>query len=434
MIKVEIQKIINADAALGFPPAKQYIRNKRIPVDGVHVATYLRLSERKKGEWDGNKAIEWGGYWYDYDGYGKSNNQLVRGLLERGWKVTPRSLPTKGTPQESSFSEIKALGENHDTNLSMAFCLAPDAYMLETLKGRFLFYFPWESTKIIPTWVPLLEQADAILTCSNWCASVVRAGVSGKPVFNLPIAIDTDFFTPVLRKATCPFKVLFSSGSYERKGVDTVINIFKKALDGRYDTRLHIHTRKERNYANFETILKSWINGDARITYSFDNMSEEELLRQYHDHHVLLHPARAEGFGRSAAEAMATAMPVLATNATGMTEFVNSETAFPINVDNWHPCAHAFYTEGHWAEASIEHGAEQLNQIEKDYPAAIQRAVKGAALVKERFNPVIITDRLEDILLNVNRLAEFELEYAQKYGDDVSWVTEAKKVDNYFED
>ncbi len=44
-------------------------------------------------------------------------------------------------------------------------------------------------------------------------------------------------------------------------------------------------------------------------------------------------PTRGEGWGRPQMEAMAMGLPVISTNWSGLTAFLNEETGFPISVE-----------------------------------------------------------------------------------------------------
>ena len=52
----------------------------------------------------------------------------------------------------------------------------------------------------------------------------------------------------------------------------------------------------------------------SNITVITESMSDEELVKLYHDHDVLIYPSYGEGFGFIPFQALATGMPVICTD------------------------------------------------------------------------------------------------------------------------
>jgi glycosyltransferase involved in cell wall biosynthesis len=104
---------------------------------------------------------------------------------------------------------------------------------------------------------------------------------------------------------------------------------------------------------------------DSRIILVDRTLDRPEVLGLIKACDVYVSPHRAEGFGRTLAEAMLLGKPVVATNYSGNQYFMNPEHTFPVNYDlvpakkgEYH-----FIEDGDqavWANVSIAHLGEQM--------------------------------------------------------------------------
>ena len=112
-----------------------------------------------------------------------------------------------------------------------------------------------------------------------------------------------------------------------------------------------------KDHAGWRSVMESCGN-DPRIITINETFYRERILGLFNccDAFVSLH--RAEGFGRTIAEAMLLGKPVVVTNFSGNTDFTNLETAFlvrrpfiPVKKDDYH------FGEGqYWCDPNVETG------------------------------------------------------------------------------
>ncbi|HUF83320.1 MAG TPA: glycosyltransferase [Acidimicrobiia bacterium] len=109
---------------------------------------------------------------------------------------------------------------------------------------------------------------------------------------------------------------------------------------------------------------------------------------------VSLH--RSEGLGIPIVEALALGVPVVCTDATGVAELLDEDSAFlvrstPVAVG---PSAAPYPPDGRWYEPDVDHAAAQLRLVWEDPRRKARRAAAGQRLVREQFDADRIGARL----------------------------------------
>jgi glycosyltransferase involved in cell wall biosynthesis len=111
---------------------------------------------------------------------------------------------------------------------------------------------------------------------------------------------------------------------------------------------------------------------------------EDELVKYFYcQANSVVAPSYGEGWGRVPAEASAMAIPVIYTNFSGMTEFLNDEIAFPIEVQKLVEGDE----KGHlWAEPSIESLRKQMRYVYEQLPSALEKSRKAKAHMEAMYS------------------------------------------------
>jgi glycosyltransferase involved in cell wall biosynthesis len=116
------------------------------------------------------------------------------------------------------------------------------------------------------------------------------------------------------------------------------------------------------------------------------------------DAYVSLH--RCEGFGFPIAEAMASGKPVIATDYSGSTDFLDEETGFPVR---WKPWTLGWplrdYEVGTvWAEPDEAHAVETMRRVFSDSAERERRAEAGRRRMREIYGPQAVGGRIAERL------------------------------------
>ncbi len=265
---------------------------------------------------------------------------------------------------------------------------------------RDIAYWAWELPEFPDNWIRYFEYFDEIWTPSNFVRDAV-AMKSPHPVITVPHCID--FSMPSQRDRSefgLPadkflFLFAYDLNSYQpRKNPKAAIQAFKKAFAGKAgsDVGLVIKTHSiERNPEAYET-LKSYLRGIENVYLIDQRLSREDVYALMYsvDSYISLH--RAEGFGLTVAESMFLGKPVISTNWSATTEFLNETNGCPVDFKIVElEKSTGPYTQGQvWADPDCDHAAELMRKLFADSEFAKRIGNQAAASIRNQFAPHVV--------------------------------------------
>ncbi len=229
-------------------------------------------------------------------------------------------------------------------------------------------YWYYELPCLPTSWREGFKGLNEVWVASQFVYDAVRAS-SPIPVYIIPPVVSvvapsgvtrSEFGLPVDK--SCVLSVFDLNSYRQRKNPEAAIMAFQMAY--RKNKNLHLVLKvnnADRNQEALE-ILKDKLVGVEAVTLIKTVLPRAALTRLQAtcDFFISLH--RSEGFGLNLAECMALGKPVIATNWSANTDYMNSVNSCPVNYslceirDTVGP-----YEKGQmWAEPSIEHAAEYL--------------------------------------------------------------------------
>ncbi len=261
-------------------------------------------------------------------------------------------------------------------------------------------YWAWELPEFPEKWIRYFQYFDEIWAPSNFTRDAISLK-SPVPVITIPHCIqfpiiDKDYRELFdLPKDKFLFLFAYDLNSYqERKNPRAVIEAFKEAFGGQAqsDVGLVIKTHSaDTNPAPFKELLEQ-LQGIENTYLINETMSRENLygLMSTVDSYVSLH--RSEGFGLTVAESMYLGKPVISTDWSATSEFLNASNGCPVRADLVGiEVAHGPYERGQiWSEPSIEHAAEYMRRLFSDGDYRNQIGKSAATDIRRRFSPEAI--------------------------------------------
>lgn len=269
-------------------------------------------------------------------------------------------------------------------------------------RGRYnIAYFAWELPEFPDAWLGSLDYFDEV-----WCPSeFVRRSLAPKsplPVLTMPHAIafpqPTEPRAALRARFGLPaepflFLSLFDLNSYAaRKNPRAAIDAFRAAeLDPRRAglvVKVHNGSANPAELAELERAALE-LPGVVLLSETLSR-ADTYALEAACDALVSLH--RSEGFGLVVAEAMYLGKPVVATDWSATSEYLQAENGCPVRyrlvtLERSHG---PYFRGSTWAEADVNHAAEQIRRLAGDAALAERLGAAARATIETRFAPAEI--------------------------------------------
>jgi glycosyltransferase involved in cell wall biosynthesis/GT2 family glycosyltransferase len=245
---------------------------------------------------------------------------------------------------------------------------------------RIINHSTWDSTRVPNDLVEEINRAVVLQyvpsrqNLENFQESGVRV-----PIKVLHHGVDAEEF-PYMNRSHSGSFTFGSFGDFSpRKGIDVLVRAFQDEFSPREPVHLLLKsTGSTPPYA---------IN-DPRIVLISGFMNREMLLEFLRKMDVFVLPSRGEGFGLAGLEAMATGLPVIATNWGGPVEYLDPQDSFPLSyrlVDAQGVEANQVRHFGLWAEPDYEHLRYLMRWLYEHPEEAAQKGRIAAERVHERW-------------------------------------------------
>ena len=333
--------------------------------------------------------------------------------LGESFRGMVKSMDAAGLPyQVIDFDHVPAHPES--CGINVIFCNGYDCkHALDRIPVKLwihrynISHWVWELEDIPVSWYKYLDLFDEFWTPSSFSAEALRK-VTDKPVIVVPDIPDVSRLTVYNRsyygipEDRFVFLTMYDSLSlYTRKNPMAVIKAFRTAFGDAQEGPLLI-VRVTHGSAEELTMLRDLAGDCPRIRFMTKEYTKDEVLSLIDctDVYVSLH--RAEGFGLVPAEAMKLGKPVIATNWSGTTEYMDKTNACLVDctlipVED----VFNFFKQGRWADADTAQAAEYMKKLYTDpvYCLSIAEAAKASmenhvsytscgAVIAERFHDI----------------------------------------------
>lgn len=308
---------------------------------------------------------------YDpYDGYGRMALELVAWLNTLGVSTNCMGTPSTKILRETQTDEVQALLQQPIRatagGLMVGYPTLREQYSPLLSAGKSVALTMFESTQLPPGWVESLNECKAVIVPSRWNVEAFKACGVKVPIHLVPLGV-SETFQPVQRERGEVFTFVTWGDRGMRKGWDLASAAFLKAFGKREDVRLIIKVRD----GDFEGVRFTY-EGEplANVQLCRDDLDEEGLQEFYASVDCMVFPSRGEGFGLPPREFAATAGPVICTkwwaDEIPLWGYPVDFKMIPAWVGN-----PKFEGLGEWAEADIDHLAQQMLHVFKQNPKLI---------------------------------------------------------------
>ena len=211
------------------------------------------------------------------------------------------------------------------------------------------------------------SRAAAVVANSEGLRELALRTAPGQAVQVIPNGVDTTRFTPSKRNETNGLKILCVSRLIERKGVEYLIRAVAKLPEPRPSLTLAGTGNIEAELKRLASELGLASTGDARGGVRFlGQVAPEDIAGVYRAHDLFALPSLNEGMSNTVLEAMASGLPVIATETGGTAELLaDGQNGFIIEKRSPEDIAEKIKRYLDKRELLVPHGENSRERAEK---------------------------------------------------------------------
>jgi len=402
-------------------------RANRINEEREEKVDEVKVQQAQTIHFEDGKMMEvyWNGHFLDYGGFARMNRTMVFGLSNRNVKVKAEIEPYLTHVNKSTQDELKALS-NNDISKKAPKVFGVTVPTNLSHGGKKIVYTMIEtSEKVHKDYSGKLNLCDEIWTPTQYGKEILEKSNVYPPIHVMPLGIDVKRYTPEaghmdFGKAMKKFKFLSVFRWSYRKGFDILLRAYMREFSNDDDVSLLLVSR---------AVDRPEENGTAKILEDFNNIKssigrpEEELPhialyikpiqemnmpKVYSSANAFALISRGEGFGLPYCEAAACGLPVIGSNCSGQSDFLNNENSYLVEPDGYieanvsgamnQMAKLCHFYEGqlfpNFGQGAIEQTQTHLRDVYDNYQEAQEKADKLKRLIVNNYTWDMAVDRV----------------------------------------
>ncbi|MFD0694224.1 glycosyltransferase family 4 protein [Paenibacillus sp. GCM10027628] len=340
------------------------------------------------------------GIFYNGHGLAEGNRNLLRILDRAGYRV--RIIPRDSSDKHAVLHprEVRYISSFENTRL-----LSNDVYIYNWV-GAHLRFNPdfhfniarttFETDRIPEDWVPKLNKFNEVWVQSEFNRLTFASSGVEVPLRLIPNFFDFNEFSPEGPPLSIPVSASFLFLSVfdlkKRKGYDILLHAFLNEFSIEDRVALVIKIRDSSRTDIVERVIDTHPKSkeERPPVYLIDHMlTPADIAGLYRTCDAFVLPTRGEGWGRPFFEAMLMELPVIGTNWSGHTDFMNEHNAYLIDIEgltrisnNENPLFNGHY----WAEPSLKDLQMKMRLVMERSAEAKERARNARIELLQTYN------------------------------------------------
>lgn len=341
--------------------------------------------------------LNWYGWSTPVGGYGVVNLEYAKALSELGLNVTigwERYTETNNPWEWSMLSEEnRALFRKDFEPAKVGIIKTTPQHFYHNKSEVRIGYTMVENTRVGAEWVRLCNEMDALFVPSKFLIDVFKESGVTIPIHAVKQGIDPLKYPYYDRPET--EKLIFATAGVqdERKNWKQLVQAFLSEFKHGEDVELWIkNTNPE--FGNIGFL-------DERVKVINTFYTPEEMQQFYRMVDCFVFPSHAEGSGMPPREAMATGLPVILTNWSGLSEICDKELNYPLTpvaIDFPEQDYRSIEQPGFQARIEVRELMWQMRRVYNRPDKARERGKKASEWIHKNFNwKTCATEMLEII-------------------------------------
>lgn len=248
----------------------------------------------------------------------------------------------------------------------------------------------FETTEIPDVWAQFCTIPKGLIVPTEFCKEVFQKKLPDKQIEVVPLGVNLNTYYMVERQPSNVFTFLMAGLLHYRKGAEFAVKAFQEEFEPDEPVRLVLKTRRGFLDTGKEDIF------DPRISVVNADYDRQDMLDLYHAGDCFIACSRGEAAGLTPREAMATGLPAIVTDWSGLKEIADPAYSYPLKVETLEP-APAVCTSydqgitqgqpiGDFARPSVPHLRELMRHIYENPEEARQKGLKAAMEIQNKWN------------------------------------------------
>ena len=342
------------------------------------------------------------------------NRALAVRLIQRNFPV--QVAPVRGQQLLRHSPSLRAIGEQLEALLHDRLTLAesvlyqsgdPSTWNLDFYGRCRVGRAAFGTDRIPDGWIERCNALDELWLPSEFHRETFAAsGVERSKIRVIPPGLDTELFRPaqsIFRIRDLPvssFHFVAAVSGWLSSGTDILIRAFLEEFGPEDDVALVLHCPPVQSSGSFvdfeaqviahvEITLGRKLEDIPPIALLVGSLSEEDRAALFASSHAFVQPARAESTGRHCLEALASGLPVIATDWGPLNDFLTARNSFPLATTGLvtaQPEEDEIIVGHRWAEPDYSQLRAQMREVFSNPKDARRRAEEGRRDVVARFD------------------------------------------------
>jgi glycosyltransferase involved in cell wall biosynthesis len=289
----------------------------------------------------------WYGHFTSYSGFSRQNRAFVFGLSNRNVKIKVDIQDAPIEVNKATQNELKILAKSEIDPAAPKIYGATVPLRLAHA-GRKILYTMMETSKTLHDgYVGRINLYDEIWVPTHQGKELFKNNGVRPPIYVMPLGVDVSRYHPNARPMSFGFGLknfvfvsVFKWGY--RKGYDILLKAFMEEFSADDDVSLLIISRTDINHKpevimeDFKNLRNGILKKDNELPHIalYDKpIKERDMPGVYAAADAFVLISRGEGFGLIYCEAGASNLPVIASNCSGHSDFLNHDNAFLVEPD-----------------------------------------------------------------------------------------------------
>lgn len=284
----------------------------------------------------------------------------------------------------------RSADQSQDQDINICFVAANTH---ECFRGQNIHWIVFESTRIADHILKVLRPADQVWVPSDWGRQILlQHQIPDSKISVMPEGVSA-VYQPGDPKPG-PFRFLFLGKLEQRKSLEETVAAWRQAWGNDPEVELVIKTNYFANQEQKIAYLKQLTQGLTNVQILWGET--DSTVDLYQQCHAFVMPSKGEAWGLPIIEAAASGLPIITTNYSGHTQYLQHitssccfvdfvlapvtcpeyQTYYPSDTRDW----------GQWAWPTVDSIAQAMHTVRANYTDLRREAILNSRTIHEKFS------------------------------------------------